>query len=678
MKNVKIIILLIIYFNNILSTPAVQGIKVVGNKGIQETTEQIMSRPSKHEKIYKIIRHIRNNVIKKQNKSSLKTSQFPSYNSNKKFQFFKALQVLKAQNNPVQKIGLNFLGAQLSESSFYPPDSMGAVGPTQYFVAINGIFKTIDKNTGKPDGQLNIDPNVFFKSVCTCNDDIGTTDPRIRYDILTKRWFITMINDKTIKNRLMFAVSNEPIIKKTTKWTFFFIQTDPGQFFDQPTLGIDANALYIGGVPFTGGNGDKKIKIGLKEGSGDQLNSTVYVIQKKSILSTGPIVYHKFPNLSDAEDYQGVDNDIANSTDGYFISASRNTFGVLLIRKVFNPGSNNPTISPTFILNVPNTQSPIPVDHKGNNHDGTNDPNLGKLDVNDDRLLMGQKKNNSIWTCHHIGVNNLGISPDDENLVTRNGARWYEIDISKSQPVLKQSGTLFEKTATNSKDAASYFYPSIMVSDQGHMILASSKAGKNEYINAVFAGRLATDPLGTLRNPVFYTHSNTSYNPPDDSDPAQKIRRWGDYSYTSLDPVDFMSMWTIQEYCNAKNSWGCQVAKLLAPPPSTPIKIIPNTIPVNFKNFNLTIQGKAINGSAYCNPINAVNKLRVLISDAIVNKVTLINPQEIVVSVSTINSKIGLKDVTIINPDGQRVTAKNFVNIINCGILSLINNKLLK
>ncbi len=60
---------------------------------------------------------------------------------------------------------------------------------------------------------------------------------------------------------------------------------------------------------------------------------------------------------------------------------------------------------------MPTTRLPIPVDHKGNNHDGTNNPNLGKLDVNDDRLIMAQIRNNSLWTTHHIGVNNAGVSP---------------------------------------------------------------------------------------------------------------------------------------------------------------------------------------------------------------------------------------------------------------------------
>ena len=43
--------------------------------------------------------------------------------------------------------------------------------------------------------------------------------------------------------------------------------------------------------------------------------------------------------------------------------------------------------------------------------------------------------------------------------------------------------------------------------------------------------------------------------------------RWGDYSYTSLDPNDDMTMWTIQEYATStSNIWGTWISQLIAPP----------------------------------------------------------------------------------------------------------------
>src|SRR5829696_6926584 len=53
----------------------------------------------------------------------------------------------------------NFLGAQASDSGFIPPDSMGAVGPSQVLVAVNGRVRVFDKQ-GNP-GGLNVSVAAF-------------------------------------------------------------------------------------------------------------------------------------------------------------------------------------------------------------------------------------------------------------------------------------------------------------------------------------------------------------------------------------------------------------------------------------------------------------------------------------------------------------------------------------
>ncbi len=48
------------------------------------------------------------------------------------------IEQLSSQPLAPQPLGTSFTGATLSESGFVPPDSMGAVGPTQYVVLVNG------------------------------------------------------------------------------------------------------------------------------------------------------------------------------------------------------------------------------------------------------------------------------------------------------------------------------------------------------------------------------------------------------------------------------------------------------------------------------------------------------------------------------------------------------------
>src|SRR5205823_5015827 len=114
------------------------------------------------------------------------------------------------------------------ETGSFPPDNMGSIGPSQYFVFVNGRLRTFNKTSGAADGVVNADPDVFFAAVMTpvvtpvlIN---FTSDPQIRYDRLSGRWFLTIIDvpcitstcSSTAPNRLLMAVSDGPVISGAT------------------------------------------------------------------------------------------------------------------------------------------------------------------------------------------------------------------------------------------------------------------------------------------------------------------------------------------------------------------------------------------------------------------------------------------------------------------------------
>src|SRR5205085_8529104 len=124
------------------------------------------------------------------------------------------------------------------------------------------------------DGVINADPDVFFSSVMTPVTPPGnanfinfTSDPQVRYDRLSGRWFLTIIDVPSTSsasigdtpNRILIAVSDAAsagTISNSTVWTFFFVQQntvgggDTAEFLDYPSLGVDNLALYIGGNMF--------------------------------------------------------------------------------------------------------------------------------------------------------------------------------------------------------------------------------------------------------------------------------------------------------------------------------------------------------------------------------------------------------------------------------------------
>jgi hypothetical protein len=155
----------------------------------------------------------------------------------------------------VQTLGTNFNGATgPTETGAFPPDTMGAPGPTQYTVFVNGRIRTFSKATGVADGVLNVGSDTFFASVVTppgAGEVSFTSDPQVRYDRLSKRWFLTII-DVTLNagtgaitrpNRYLIALSDAAsngTLSGGTVFTFYQFQADATLFADYPSLGVDA------------------------------------------------------------------------------------------------------------------------------------------------------------------------------------------------------------------------------------------------------------------------------------------------------------------------------------------------------------------------------------------------------------------------------------------------------
>jgi hypothetical protein len=266
-------------------------------------------------------------------------------------------------------------------------------------------------------------------------------------------------------------------------------------------------------------------------------------------------------------------------------------------------------------------------------------------------------KGGRLWTAHNIGVNNTGVAGASNN---RNAVRWYELQnvVSPGTPSVLQSGTLFDPSLPNDANQINMWIPGIAASGQGHAAVGYSRAGTNARIDAVTAGRLSGDTLGTMRTPITFTTSSTAYNPPSDTGSANGSRRWGDYSITSVDPNDNMTMWTIQEYCNGTNTYGVRIAQLIAPPPATPISASPSTVPNNQTSVNVIITGSSVGGSGFYDPgVGFTRRISATVAGGvIVNSVTYTDPTHVTLNLKTTaatpNGGVP-RMVRIINPDGQ-------------------------
>src|ERR1043165_1212751 len=273
---------------------------------------------------------------------ALKGSQFPAAEETRE-------QSAGARAAPA--IGASFLSIARAEALTFPPDTMGGVSPTQILVCLNGRFTLFDRD-GTFNSALDVDSDDLFASV---RGSAITTDPRVLYDRLSQRWFITMLNEATT-NLVMLAVSSGSVISSSSSFTLFQFQHDfnaptgdgdKGAFADYGTLGIDANALYLGFSIFS------------KPGTGAVYKGATGFVINKSGLIGGSLNVTAFRHLSTAgqtgiDTPQGVDNDDPNATEGYFIGCD-NVISTQLIMYRITGVSGSPVLSTPIILQVPET-----------------------------------------------------------------------------------------------------------------------------------------------------------------------------------------------------------------------------------------------------------------------------------------------------------------------------------
>lgn len=564
-----------------------------------------------------------------------------------------AVMELKSQD-PSAELSLplspNFTAVTIDDSGFIPPDSDGAVGPAQYIAAVNGVIRSFNK-MGFADGILNISTNSFFRFVLQPGGVSG--DPRIRYDQFSNRWYIAMIGFRALgePNQILLAVSNSATITPQTLWSFFSFypsaiappRSHVGDSADFTTLGIDRFALYIGINVFSG----------MDE---SYVNSDAFVINKADLIN-GNLTITVFRDLLDPFTFtgpvtpEGVDNFDTTSLEGYFIGTNGNDFNSLVLRRIANPGGV-PAISGNILIPIPPTAFPLNVPHQGN----TIGPD-GYLDAIDTRLSHSHVRDRRLFTSHNIGVDANGNS-GPSSTITATGSRFYEIDLfNPALPTVVQSGTLFGQ-GNNFLLRRNFWIPSVMTNGLHQLVLGCSTAGGPYFADAAFTQHWGSDCPSLLKPAIIYTQSSTSYNPDFDQGPG---RRWGDYSTVSIDPQDNMTLWTIQEFCNAADSWGCRVVKILAPPPP-PFLISPSVVPQR-GSVNLTIVGSGVNGQSFYNPpANFPNHLQASLSGCKINFIQVLNPTQLLINVSTLGAS-GAKTMQITNPDGQTVSSLNTLTI---------------
>lgn len=604
-----------------------------GSAGIRRTTQQIMRTPKRA-------------VGRRVGLRALEAQRVVKSDPNAPKGAGPNIATALATSGPKLSLGASFTGATLNEeqtdfgNSFVPPDTDGAVGPTQFLVVVNGAIRLFNKS-GVADAALQDSLTDFFSPVLPVGSD--TSDPHVRYDPTSGEWIVAAIevNANLQSNRILLAVGEDSTITNSTTWDLYAFQQDAvsttgdtNDLADYPTLGVDANGIYVGANMFD---------FFTDPANPSFVNSSVFVIRKSSVLHGGSLVVTAFRDLEDSQGTgpftpAGVDNADPAATSGYFVGVDNQFLGELDVLRVDTPGG-----TPVLSANMQVDLSQTDLDFFPENVTvlGSNLP----LDGGDWRITQAELVNGKLYAAQAVGTDSSGHGSATPS---RDAARWYELNLGTT-PTLNRFGTVFDS------GGKSFWMPSMAVNRQGHALIGMTSASSSARPSAAYSSMLSgTSSFSTPTN--YATSPSVSYNP--SFDPGPNSYRWGDFSTTSVDPCDGQTFWTIQEYVDSTDSWGVKVGKILAPPPATPASTSPTSVNAGATSVSVTLTGTATSGSGFWDPGSGTCRIAASANGGVtVNSVTYTDPTHVTLDLNTVGATGGAHTVTITNPDGQTASA---------------------
>jgi hypothetical protein len=454
-------------------------------------------------------------------------------------------------------IGTNFTSSTYDNgtgnggnSSAIPPDANGTVGPAHFVEFINGSFTIYDKVTGNNVRVADVD---FWSSAgLIISPNSALTDPRIIYDPASQRWFASQVDvnasaaDPTLfANNFLLGVSagSDP----GGAWQGFLFRADPktGNFADFPTLGVDANAVYISGDMFHGSN--------------NPVGPSLVSVPKADLLAASPTIAHR--TMFGVMDYsvRGEILQPVTCSDG---TSSGNILAVGDIGMDSNPHSNLVSFA---VLNATGTNATLtaPTSIPVSPYVVPFDSDLGfpmftPMQPDGTTMLDG---NDARFSARVYAVAGVIYAVHNTEINNHIAIRWYRINATNR--TLIESGDI-----TN--PALDLFFPSIAVNPNGTVVIACNGSSSNTPVSCYAIVGQTVNGFTTFASPLLLQPGATSYHGDDElleqllGAPASS--RWGDYSAISVDPSDPTRFWTIGMYpSDAANPdvWSTQITELL-------------------------------------------------------------------------------------------------------------------
>ncbi len=400
---------------------------------------------------------------------------------------------------------VNFLGLDDNGTSI-PPDTDGSVGPNHVVTALNTQVR-IQNKIGTVISTVSL--NGFWSPVL---GNRGAFDPRCQYDPYANRWIMTSAADNNSQNSaILVAVSQT--IDPTGNWNFYAISADPtnSTWADYDQLGFSKKWLTVTVNMFTS--------------AGSYVGMQLYALNKQDFYNNGT---GKYTLLTDSSGFALAPASTydPNLDTAYFLEIWNGNFnnqGYLRMSSMTgNVGSE--TLNPgIFFPTVNSTWNEFDSGDYAPQSGSTN-----KISNGDWRMHNVVYRNGSLWCTHNVFL------PTDNS--THTSVQWWQIDLSGNTQQLGRiddpAGAIFRA------------FPSIAVNSNNDVLIGYSRFSASTFASGAYSFRLGTDSLNTTQSENILKSGEASYF----KTFGGAENRWGDYSSTVVDPLDDLSMWTLQEY----------------------------------------------------------------------------------------------------------------------------------
>ncbi|WP_291993981.1 PEP-CTERM sorting domain-containing protein [Candidatus Accumulibacter sp. ACC003] len=406
---------------------------------------------------------------------------------------------------------------------FRPPDTMGAVGTTQFLETSNGSIRIYDKNTGAVQSSVNM--AAFWAAAGQPGGAGG--DQRVLFDHYTNRWIVSGFGPTG--NTVNIAVSSNA--NALGPWQSTRITGVVGTTLDYPTLSLDNKGVYIGTNNFN---------------SSDTFTGTsVFVIPKTGLFGGAPTL----------TDMTTLTTPAAGPNNGFAIQAAlnwqgnpTNTAAVMADSKVSDAQVFYRLSGVNGAAATQSASATITGSHYAYYGDGGRQPDGSQVvDLLSPRISANVAQlNGKLYSA---------ITVENPNDLGHSGVRWSVVDAL--------SGSLIGQGFIGG-GGYDYYEGSIAVNEFGEAVIGYNRSGfQTDDSNgdgladgniSFLARAFLVDGIGGLdqqgSDMLLRVSGISDYHCGTRTNPADCRERWGDYSAVTFDPTNHHDFFAIGEYAS--------------------------------------------------------------------------------------------------------------------------------